>query len=66
MRGWPFDAPQDDPHEEELMMGCDYGLSEFCEDPFARDTGCTVNCGLYIKSCENQSLATTARDENVG
>lgn len=36
--------------EEELMPGCDYGLSEFCEDPFARDTGCTVNCRLYLES----------------
>ena len=38
--------------DEAGEMDCYYGLSEFCEDAFARDTGCTVNCALYLKSCE--------------
>lgn len=48
---FPWNDPDDvDCFEEEQDLGCDYGLSEFCEDPFARDTGCTVNCGLYLET----------------
>ena len=46
---WMFDDPEDDLTPDE---GCDYGLSEMCIDQFARDTGCTVNCGLYARTCK--------------
>lgn len=46
---WMFD-PQDNDHIPD--EGCDYGISEFCVDQFARETGCTVNCKLYLKSIE--------------
>jgi len=47
MKDWIFDDPEDDLMPDE---GCDYGLSDFCIDVFARSTGCTVNCPLYLES----------------
>ncbi len=46
-----YDDPDDyDAFEEELMPGCDYGCSEFCEHPFYRETGqCTFGCPLYLE-----------------
>jgi len=38
--------------EEEL---CDYGLSEFCEDPFLRSTSCCFECELYLEACEYEA-----------
>ena len=43
------------------MPGCDYGCSEFCEDPIAKMTGCTVNCGLYMKTVEEEAARIRAR-----
>lgn len=48
---WNGDAP-DDYQEDDLGLDCDFGLTEYCVDPFARDTGCTINCGLYLQACE--------------
>jgi hypothetical protein len=49
-----FDNPDewDDHLEEEI--DCDYGLSEYCEDPFLRSSGCCFECDLYLKACETQ------------
>lgn len=46
---WMFDPQDNDLTPDE---GCNYGISEFCVDQFARETGCTVNCDLYLKSIE--------------
>ncbi|MBA7491590.1 hypothetical protein ES702_02138 [subsurface metagenome] len=46
---WRFEDQDNDLIPDE---GCDYGLSEFCVDQFARETGCTINCILYLKSIE--------------
>lgn len=40
--------------EEEL--GCDYGCSEFCEDPQTRENGaCTIECQTYLLAVEEKA-----------
>ena len=39
---------------------CDYGISEFCEDPMSRYTGCTVNCWLYQQAAEETTRVYNA------
>ena len=49
--GDPDDMDDILPEEE----ACDYGLSEFCEHPFLRSTGCCFECPLYLEACEYES-----------
>jgi len=44
-----FDAYMDSMEEG---IDCDYGLSEFCEDPSLRSTGCCFECPLYLEAAE--------------
>ncbi len=40
---------------EDLGLGCEYGCSEFCDDPGTREIGlCTTDCRTYMKSLEGK------------
>jgi hypothetical protein len=53
---WEED-PDNYDHEEENMMGCDYG-AEFCEDPQTKSMGlCTTECHLYFDMVKAQEKA---------
>ncbi len=38
--------------EDSDQADCDYGLTEFCIDPFLRSIGNCFECALYLNSCE--------------
>lgn len=38
--------------EDDDQSDCDYGLTEFCIDPFLRSIGNCFECDLYLESCE--------------
>ena len=38
---------------DELEIDCDYGISEFCEEPETKAMGlCTTECALYLSAVE--------------
>lgn len=38
---------------EDEESGCDYGVAEFCSDPFTKEQGlCTTECSEYLASLE--------------
>jgi len=39
--------------EDDEESDCDYGLSEFCVEPFLRSIGNCFECSLYLDACEN-------------
>lgn len=39
--------------DEEEDMSCDYDVTEFCSDPWAKSMNlCTTECAAYLKACE--------------
>lgn len=45
-----------DDESEDLGLGCDYGCSEFCENPGTRALGlCTTDCRTYMETVEGQT-----------
>jgi len=51
---WYGDPDYMDSILEEQDM-CDYGLSEFCEDPFLKNVNCCFECELYLQDCEEEA-----------
>ncbi len=58
--GW---GEEDDGWGEEVDQesSCDYGCSEFCEDPQTKDMGaCTTECDAYLCSVEAEADGGTS------
>ena len=50
-----YGDPDHMPSMVDELPDCDYGISEFCEDPMSRYTGCTVNCWLYLQAVQEET-----------
>ena len=51
---WEEETGFDEAEEDD--EGCDYGCSEFCEEPKTRENGlCTTECQTYLLSVEEQA-----------